>query len=68
MQYQIIMDQIDCDLTRSAYIICALAKPIVPRQHGRHHADDIFKCIFFNKSFCILIKMKFVAEGLIEIS
>ena len=31
-------------------------------------ADDIFKCIFFNEKFCILIKIsvKFVPKGPID--
>ena len=35
------------------------------RQNGRHFADDIFRCIFMNEKFCILIKipLKFVPEG-----
>ena len=36
-----------------------------PRQDGRHFADDIFKCIFFNKNIWIPIKisLKFVPTG-----
>ena len=36
-----------------------------PRQNGRHFADDIFKCIFFNKNVWIPIKvsLKFVPKG-----
>ena len=35
------------------------------RQNGRHFTDDIFKCIFLNKSVWILIKisLKFVPKG-----
>ena len=35
-----------------------------PRQNGRHFADDIFKCIFFNENICISIKisLKFVPK------
>ena len=35
-----------------------------PAQNGRHFADDIFKCIFVNEKFCILIKisLKFVPK------
>ena len=28
-----------------------------PGQNGRHFTDDIFRCIFVNKKFCILIKI-----------
>ena len=36
-----------------------------PRQDGRHFADDIFKCIFFNENVWIPIKisLKFVPKG-----
>ena len=36
-----------------------------PRQHGRHFADDIFKCIFLNENVWISIKisLKFVPKG-----
>ena len=39
-----------------------------PGQNGRHFADDIFRCIFVNEKFCILIKisLKFVSEGPID--
>ena len=37
----------------------------LPEQNGRHFADDIFKCIFVNEKFGILIRisLKFVAKG-----
>ena len=28
-----------------------------PEQNGRHFADDIFRCIFVNETFCSLIKI-----------
>ena len=39
-----------------------------PGQNGHHFADDIFRCIFVNEKFCILIKisLKFVPKGLID--
>ena len=39
-----------------------------PRQNGRHFADDIFRCIFVNEMFCILIKisLKIVIKGPID--
>ena len=39
-----------------------------PGQNGRYFADDIFRCIFMNESFCILIKisLKFVPRGPID--
>ena len=39
-----------------------------PRQNGRHFANDIFKCIFFNENVWIPIKisMKFVSKGPIK--
>ena len=35
------------------------------RQHGRHIADDIFRCISVNEKFCILIQILqiFVPKG-----
>ena len=37
-------------------------------QYGRHFTDDIFRCIFVNEKFCILIKisLKFVPKGPID--
>ena len=37
-------------------------------QNGRHFADNIFRCIFLNEKFCILIKisLKFVPKGPID--
>ena len=39
-----------------------------PWQDGRHFADDIFTCIFFNENCCILIKfsLKYVNKGPID--
>ena len=39
-----------------------------PGQNGRHFADDIFRCIFVNEKFCILIwiSLKFVPKGPID--
>ena len=41
-----------------------LFKSVAPRQSGGHFPDDIFKCIFMNEKFCILIWiwMKFVPK------
>ena len=35
------------------------------RQNGRHFADNIIKCIFFNENCCILIKisLKYIPRG-----
>ena len=40
----------------------------LPRQNGRHFADDICKSIFMNEKFCIFIKisLKFVPKGPID--
>ena len=37
-------------------------------QNGHHFPDDIFRCIFLNEKFCILIKisLKFVPNGSID--
>ena len=39
-----------------------------PEQNGCHFADDIFRCIFLNETFYILIKisLKFVPKGQID--
>ena len=39
-----------------------------PKQDGRHFADDIFTCIFFNENCCILIEfsLKYVRKGPID--
>ena len=39
-----------------------------PEKNGRHFADDIFRCIFVNEKFGILIKisMNFVPKGPID--
>ena len=36
-----------------------------PRQNGRHLVDDIFRCIFVDEKFCIMIKfsLEFVPKG-----
>ena len=39
---------------RCSFEIMSLTHP--PGQNGCHFADDIFRCIFVNKKFCILIK------------
>ena len=37
-------------------------------KNGHHFIDDIFRCIFVNEKFCILIKisLKFVPKGSID--
>ena len=42
--------------------------PVNSSPHGRHFADHIFRCIFVNEKFCILIKisLKFVRKGPID--
>ena len=39
-----------------------------PWTNDRHFADDIFRCIFVNEKFCILIQIsvKFVPKGQID--
>ena len=39
-----------------------------PGQNGRHFADDIFRSVFVNETFCILIRisLKFVPKGPID--
>ena len=39
-----------------------------PGENGRHFADGIFKNVYMNEKFCILIRisMKFIPRGLID--
>ena len=43
---------------------------LAPGKNGHHFADDIFRCIFMNEKFWILIKisLKFVPKGQIHIN
>ena len=57
----------------SAKMVSILSRPqcvnsFPPRQNGLHFVDDIFKCIFVNEKFCVLIKisLKFVPKGPID--
>ena len=40
----------------------------LPGQNGRHSAEDIYKCIFMNEKFCILISipLKLVSKGPVD--
>ena len=60
LQYDVILAQFQRpDCTSFHYV-----NTLRPRQNGRHFADDIFKCIFFNEYAWILLKisLKFVPE------
>ena len=48
-------------------MICAVTT-LRPRQNGRHFADDILKCIFWNENVWLPIKisLKFVPHGAIN--
>ena len=61
------------------YLVCAYQQNMIahwqfplntlsPRQNGRYLISDIFKCIFMNENFCILIRisLKFVRKGPID--
>ena len=47
---------------------CYLANIISPGQNGHHIENNIFRCIFVNEKFCILMKisLKFVRKGPID--
>ena len=47
---------------------CYVLNKSPPGQNGRHFADDIFRFIFVNEWFAILIKtlLKFIPKGLIH--
>ena len=46
------------------YLFSGILNTLRPRQSGRHFADAIFKCIFFNENICISLKisLKFVPK------
>ena len=46
--------------------LCFNSSP--PWQNGRHTTDKIFRCIFLNEKFCIMVKisLKFVPKGPID--
>ena len=50
------------------YLQRDLVNSSLPGQNGRHFPDDIFRRIFVNEKFCVLIKisLKFVPKGPIE--
>ena len=51
-----------------ALAMCSSFDDMRPEQNGRHFTDGIFRCIFENEQFCILIKisLKFVANDPID--
>ena len=53
-------------LNKSIYFY--LFNSFFPGQNGRYFSEDIFKCIFMNENFCILIQISltFVPNGLID--
>ena len=55
--------------THLTFLSCVIPfNTLRPRQNGRHFADDIFKCIFFNENVWILNKtsLKYVPYGIID--
>ena len=54
--------------TMKAQLSPNMLNTLRPRQNGRHFADDILKCIFFNENVWIPIEisLKFVPKGPIE--
>ena len=55
----------------TGYFVAHLKSQInssAPGQNGRHLTDHIFRCIFVNEKFCILItiSLKFVPKGQID--
>ena len=57
-----------CRINRSWSSITEDFNTLRPKQNGRHFADAIFKCIFFNENEWILLKisLKFVPKGQIN--
>ena len=60
------------NITRKLRWVCRLTafffNSSIPGQSGRHFTNDIFRCIFVNEKFCILIKISqtFVPKGSID--
>ena len=54
-------DSISIILLHKAYCVIqlqpAINQLISPGQNGHHFADDMFRCIFVNEKFCILIEI-----------
>ena len=50
---------------RCVWVAFAIFNTLRPGQNGRHFPDDIFKCIFLNKSIWVSIgiSLKFVPKG-----
>ena len=55
-------------VSSTAAVTATTFKPSLSGQNGCHFADDIFRIIYLNEKFCILIKisLKFVPKGLID--
>ena len=56
-------------LSLMSYVLyVANSSPPPPGQNGRHFANDNFRCIFVNETFCIFHKfsLKFVPGGVID--
>ena len=66
-----IYDNINDDRICHHWNISSLAPLLIQLPHGQngcHFADDIFRCIFVNEKFCILIKisLKLLPKGAID--
>ena len=57
-----------CGDRSSGKVTSLTVKLLSPGQNGQHFADDLFRSIFVNEKFCILIKisLKFVLKCLIN--
>ena len=58
-----VLDYWECSMLKSMLVNSSL-----PGQDGHHFTDDIFRCIFINEKFCILIEisLKCVPKGPID--
>ena len=52
-------------MIRNVLMVINIVNYSLPGRNGRHFADDIFRCIFVNEKFCILIEISltFVPNG-----
>ena len=64
-QYSAYHKQKKIELREIAVRVATCVNTLRPRKNGRHFADDIFKCIFFDENVWIPIKisLKFVPHG-----
>ena len=63
--FKIVDTSSDIRVKASSLNAIIIIKSSPPEQSGRYFTDGIFRCIFMNKKFCVLIEisLKFVPRG-----